>query len=316
MTSTVMISTRDRRLDLEVTCEKLMELRPFPDEVIICADGCNDGTTEMLRRRFPQFKVLRNQISVGYMYSRDRLLRMAQGEIVLSLDDDSYPIEQDFFQKLPLVFASHPEAAVVVFPELRDGNVFSTRDKSNTSPGRYVSAYANCAAAMRRDFYLRQPGFPVFFTHMYEEPDYALQCYAAGAAVWFEPSLTVRHHLSPRNRQPVARHHFNARNELWSVWLRCPWPWLPAVSAYRLLRQLLYAMSEGIDWGLREPVWWIAALRGLAQCRTFRKPVRWPVYYRWIRLARNPIYKVQDLREQFPQSSSKRSTWQHLRALG
>jgi GT2 family glycosyltransferase len=303
MTFTVMISTRDRRPDLEVTCEKLMELRPAPDEVIICADGCNDGTAEMLRLRFPQFKTLENPLPKGDMYSRDRILRMARGEIVLSLDDDSYPIQRDFFEKLPLILSKHPEAAVVVFPELRNGNLFSTSDKSDTCPGHYVSAYANCAAAMRRDFYLGQPGFPVFFTHMYEEPDYALQSYAAGAAVWFEPSLTVRHHLSTANRRPVARHHFNARNELWSVWLRCPWPALPIVSAYRLLRQFAYAASEGMDWALREPVWWLAALRGRAQCRTFREPVHWLVYYRWMRLARSPIYRVQDLREKFPPGS-------------
>ena len=46
--------------------------------------------------------------------------------------------------------------------------------------GRYVAAYANCGAAMRRDVYLQLAGFPTFFGHMYEEPDYALQCYASG----------------------------------------------------------------------------------------------------------------------------------------
>src|SRR5207248_3513459 len=111
-----------------------------------------------------------------------------------SLDDDSYPIQRDFFAKLPSIFAAHPEAAVVAFPELRDANQFSALDKTDNRLGHYVSAYANCAAAMRTDLYLRSAGFPAFFTHMYEEPDYALQCYAAGAAVWFEPSLEIRHH--------------------------------------------------------------------------------------------------------------------------
>lgn len=295
-----MISTRDRRADLELTCAKLLSLQPPAHEVIICADGCLDGTVEMLASKFPQFSVHQNDRPMGYMYSRDRLLRLAHGDVVLSIDDDSYPLQRDFFRELARAFAEHPEAAVVVFPELRDGNAFSAPDKTDRSPGHYVSAYANCAAAMRRKFYLERSGFPVFFTHMYEEADYALQCYAAGAAVWFEPTLAVRHHVSKINRRPLQRHQFNARNELWSVWLRCPWPWLAMVSGYRMGRQFVYAWSEGAGWALREPGWWWAALKGWSRCRGIRRPVGWQTYYRWMRLARRPIYTIEKLRREFP----------------
>jgi GT2 family glycosyltransferase len=310
MTFTVMISTRDRRADLEATCAKLLDLQPMPDEVIICADGCLDDTAQMLRLRFPAFRVIENPSPRGSVYSRDRMMQAARGDIVLSLDDDSYPLHRDFFQRLPDVFLGHPDAAVVVFPELRDGNRFAAADKTDKSHGHYVSAYANCAAAMRRDFYLRQPGFPVFFRHFYEEPDYASQCYAAGKSVWFEPSLTVRHQESPVNRRPVPRHHFNARNELWSVWLRCPWPWLPAVSAYRILRQFVYACSEGVGWAIREPIWWASALKGWRRCRRFRQPIEWSTYYHWMKLARTPIYSLGDLRKEFPMLRSTRECLQ------
>src|SRR6266576_2063619 len=83
---------------------------------------------------------------------------------------------------------------------------------------------------LRREVYLKIGGYPSFFFHGYEEPDYALQCYAAGYAVWFEPSLPIRHHLAEANRNRFRFHQSNARNEIWSVWLRCPWPWLPLVS--------------------------------------------------------------------------------------
>jgi hypothetical protein len=190
-----------------------------------------------------------------------------------------------------------------VFPELRDGNRFSAADKTDLSSGHYVSAYANCAAAMRRSFYLERPGFPGFFHHGYEEPDYALQCYSGGKSVWFEPSLVVRHRESRVNRSAQRWHQINARNELWSVWLRCPWPWLPLICAYRIFRQSVYAWSQGIGWGIREPVWWFSALAGLPQCRQSRQPVSWRVYYHWIRLARRPVYSSGDLYKRFPDSS-------------
>lgn len=294
-----MISTRDRCAELKLTCGKLLTLDPPADEVILCADGCRDNTVEMLRCEFPQFRVISNQAPAGSVFSRARMLEAASGDIVLSLDDDSFPLKRDFFQKLETILLNHPEAAVVAFPEMCDGGTFEQEHQSRRAAGHYVSAYANCAAAMRRAFYLEQPGFPPFFTHMYEEPDYALQCYAAGAAVWFEPTLSVRHRRSAANRDPLERHWLNARNELWSVWLRCPWPWLPLVSAYRLARQFCYAGGEDAGWAVREPGWWWSALKGWRHCLEQRRPVAWRTYYHWLRLARNPIASAAELRTQF-----------------
>jgi GT2 family glycosyltransferase len=276
-----------------------MQLCPLPEEILVWADGCTDGTTAMIQSDFPEVRLLESAQPMGSVYARDRMLRLAQGDMVLSLDDDSYPMEQDFIASLRQVMARHPEAAVVVFPELRNGNTYAAANKPDKSPGHYVSAYANCAAAMRRSFYLGQPGFAPFFGHMYEEPDYALQCYAAGAAVWFEPTLAVRHHESSAHRAPMIRHHLNARNELWSVWMRCPWRWLPLVSGYRIARQSVYAWSQGASWVLAEPTWWFAALRGLPQCWAGRKTVQSSTYARWMWLARHPIFSRQELQRRF-----------------
>lgn len=296
MTFTVMITTRNRCDDLRRTCRIIREWNPAPLEVIIMADGCTDGTAEMVRNEFPAFCLYENPKPLGSVASRKHLLEEARGDGVVSLDDDSYPVDRDFLARLMPVLEAHPEAAVVAFPELRDDGSYASSDKTPETPGHYVSSYANCAAMMRREFYLRQPGFPRFFVHMYEEPDYALQCYAAGAAVWFEPSLVIRHHMSLLQRQPVKRHHQNARNELWSVWMRCPWPWLPVVALFRIWRQFRYACREGLGWACREPVWWFDALRGLADCWKNRQPVDWKIYFAWMRLARHPVAGLSELK--------------------
>lgn len=299
MTISVMIATRDRCHDLRMTCQKVRELRPLPLELLIWSDGCVDGTAAMVRKEFPEFHLIENPRPMGSICGRDHMLRIARGEVVLSLDDDSYPMQTDFLAGLERVMAEHPEAAVIVFHEVRDGIKFSSARQTGTSPGHYVSAYANCAAAMRREFYLKQPGFAAFFRHMYEEPDYALQCYAAGASVWYEPSLAVRHRESAMNRVPLTRHHLNACNEMWSVWLRCPWPWLALLTIYRVVRQFVYACSEGRRWAFSEPSWWISALKGLPECARMRRPVQWKAYRRWMRLARRPIYTKEELRREF-----------------
>lgn len=295
MTFSIMITTRNRCDDLRRTLERLQQLQPAPLEVLVCADGCTDDTVSFVSTHFPAVRFRVHAQGLGSVGSRDRLLREAKGDWVLSLDDDSYPVADDFFARVQAIVDSHPEAAVITFPELRDVGFASAR-MTPESPGHYVSAYPNCAALMRREFYLCQPGFPPPFVHTYEEPDYALQCYAAGAAVWFEPSLTIRHHLSARNRSSYAFHHQNARNELWSVWMRCPWPWLPIVALFRVWRQFRYAITEGWSWAVREPLWWGKALAGIMACCRQRRPVAWARYLAWMKLARQAVHSVGELR--------------------
>lgn len=289
MTFTIMITTRNRRAELERALRHLRALSPRAEEVLVCADGCTDDTVTMVRSEFPECTLLENASSRGSVFSRDRMLRQAKGEIVVSLDDDSYPLDADFLTRVEKLFAEHPAAAVLSFPEIRDDGASASATKTPTSPPHLVSAYPNCAAAMRREVYLRAPGFPPFFGHMYEEPDYALQCYALGCEVRFEPSLRIRHHVSPVQREPVRRHHFNARNELWSVWMRCTFPQVLVVSLFRVWRQFRYALSEGFGWAMREPLWWCAALGGIANCWRHRAPVSWPIYFAWMKLARAAI---------------------------
>jgi GT2 family glycosyltransferase len=302
MTFTIMIPTRDRVCDLEFTCVQLLRMDPVPIEVLICADGCTDNTCGMLTRNFPHFKVLSNTDARGSVYSRDRMLRLARGDIVVSLDDDSYPVRADFLKRLTEVFDSHPEAAVVVFSELRPG-IASSKPKPERIQGCYVGAYANCGSAMRRQVYLTMLGFPTVFQHMYEEPDYALQCYAAGYAVWFEPSLEIVHSESAVNRYVMRRHHLNARNELWSVWLRCPWPWLPMVTAYRAARQFAHACFQGPQWVNHEPSWWREAFKGIGVCREQRRAIPWNIYYSWMRLAHHRLHTLNELRARFSASA-------------
>jgi glycosyltransferase involved in cell wall biosynthesis len=296
MKISVMITTFNRCVELRRTLTKLFELDPRAGEILICADGCTDETVEMVRNEFPGCTLIENKPAQGSVFSRDRLLRLSQSDIVVSLDDDSYPIDRDFLSRLGEAFKSHVEAAVITFMELRGEDATPAGPAVDLSRGQYVAAYPNCAAAMRRSLYGGRAKFPLFFEHMYEEPDYALQCYALGFGVWFEPTLRVRHYLTASRRRPLSRHHLHARNELWSVCLRCPWPWLPFMLAYRVCRQLIFAVSQGFDWALREPVWWMMALAGWRNLVKNRHPVPSRLYRAWLRLNRKPICDKAELR--------------------
>jgi hypothetical protein len=86
----------------------------------------------------------------------------------------------------------------------------------------------------------------------------------------------------------LSTHHFNARNELWSVLIRCPLGLLPFIALYRVWRQFTYACCRGLKWALQEPLWWADAARGLPMILRQRSKISLRSYWKWMRLVRKP----------------------------
>jgi GT2 family glycosyltransferase len=199
------------------------------------------------------------------------------------LDDDSYPEQTDCLTRISELFAQNPRLAIAHFPQRTD-EYPETLTQSDFGPARLTRSFANSGAVLRRSVYLRLPGFEPRFFHMYEEPDYALQCVAAGHDVLFTPDVVIRHHWSGQMRNEIRNHHRHSRNELWSVWLRCPFPQCLGLAAYRLFSQFRYAWKRGPQWVIREPVWWWQALVGLKYCLSKRRAIPWQHYKAWLQL--------------------------------
>src|SRR6266851_5500907 len=283
MTVSVMITTRGRLDELRRTCRVLQNLTPQPLEVLITMDGCTSDAVEAVKTELPGGRLFVNQIGLGSVASRDRMIREARGDLVLALDDDSYPEQLDCIARIVPIFEQRPRLAVLHFPQRTD-EYPETLAQPNFGPEHLTRSFANSGAVLRRSSYLQLPGFESRFFHMYEEPDYALQCVAAGYEVLFSPVVTIRHHYSDQVRSEMRNHHRHARNEFWSVLLRCPFPYAPGVTLYRALSQFRYACQRGFSWAIREPAWWWQAVAGVPYCLAKRHPVSWTSYKRWLRL--------------------------------
>jgi GT2 family glycosyltransferase len=260
-----------------------MQLRPAPNEVLVTADGCTDGTVDMLADKFPEITLIANQPGIGSVASRDRMIRQARGDLVLALDDDSYPEQLDCIVRIVPLFAQRPKLAVLHFPQHTD-EYPETLAQTNFGSEHLTRSFANSGAVLRRSTYLQLPGFESRFFHMYEEPDYALQCVGAGYDVLFSPMITIRHHYSGQARDEIRIHHRHARNELWSTVMRCPFPLAVGIAGWRIFSQFRYARKRGWSWVMREPSWWWQALGGISYCVRKRRPVSWRRYKRWLQL--------------------------------
>jgi GT2 family glycosyltransferase len=283
MTLSIMITTRNRVENLQRTLRVLTQLDPAPDEILITTDGCVDGTEEFVRSELPTAKLVVNNRVIGSVASRDRMMREARGDLVLALDDDSYPEELDCISRIVPFFEQRPRLAVLNFPQRTD-EYFETLTQTNFGSEHLTRSFANSGAALRRATYLLLAGFESRFFHMYEEPDYGLQCVAAGYDVLCSPVVTIRHHYSGQARDEIRIHHRHARNEFWSTLIRCPLPFAVGMVAWRVFSQFRYACKRGWSWVVREPVWWCEALAGIPYCVRKRRPVPWAGYKRWLSL--------------------------------
>jgi GT2 family glycosyltransferase len=283
MRVSIMITTSNRLAELQRALQMLSKLDPAPDEILITADACTDGTAEFVKSALPKAKLIINDPPVGSVASRDRMMREARGDLVLALDDDSYPEQVDCIARIVPLFEQRPELAVLHFPQRTD-EYPETLSQTDFGAQHLTRSFANSGAVLRRSTYLRLPGFEPRFFHMYEEPDYALQCVAAGYDVLFSPVVTIRHHYAGQARDEIRVHHRHASNEFWSTLMRCPFPFAIGIAGWRVLSQLRYACKRGWSWVLREPLSWGRALAGIPYCLRNRRPVSWASYKRWLAL--------------------------------
>jgi len=283
MTVSVMITTKGRLVDLRVTLRALQQLNPVAMETLITLDGCTEDMVAAVKAELPEARLFVNQISLGSVASRDRMIRTARGDLVLALDDDSYPEQLDCIARIVPTFEQYPKLAVLHFPQ-RTNEYPETLAQTDFGRERLTRTFPNSGAVLRQSTYLQLPGFESHFFHAYEEPDYALQCAASGYDVLFSPVITIRHHYSGQARDEIRIHHRHARNELWSTVMRCPFPFAVAVAGWRIFSQFRYACKRGWSWVIREPNWWWQALGGIPYCVRKRRPVSWAGYRRWLAL--------------------------------
>ncbi len=279
----VMFTTLNRVEDLLKTLHFLKSLNPLPYEVMVTADGCSDNTAERVTKEFPEIRLFINKVGMGSVASRHRMMQETMGDLVLALDDDSHPEQFDCISRLAGVFENNPKLAIATFPQRTD-EYPETLERTDFGPAMPVRSFANSGACLRVVTYRSLPGFEPMFFHMYEEPDYALQCVAAGWEVRYISQITIRHHWVGRQRSEIRNHHRHARNEFWSTLMRCPLPYAPFLCAYRVFSQARFAVKRGPAWVVREPIWWWQAVCGFMAALKKRKPVAWAAYRRWLNL--------------------------------
>jgi len=218
---TVGIPTWARGEKVLTVLEKIFACDPQPAEVIVHIDAPDGQLERVLGTRFATVKILTSPHRVGPGGGRHRCLVAATQPVFVSFDDDSYPIDHDFFAEVLVLFAAQPGTALLAATITHPWETIAPK------PGASEEAveFAGCGWAVRRDRYLACPGFvdrP--FAYGVEELDLGLQFHAAGFALQRTGRLrvfhdtTLSHHRNPRQTASAIQ------NVALLAWLRYPLP--------------------------------------------------------------------------------------------
>jgi len=155
-----------------MTVRNLKACEPPPAEIIVHVDGNQTACASAVRAAFPTARVILSQPNIGPGGGRNKLIAAAASPIVASFDDDSYPLDRDYFERLALLFDHFPEATVIA------ARIYHINEavQEPEAAAEWVADFPGGACAYRREAFVQTGGYvPLPMAYGVEEVDLALR---------------------------------------------------------------------------------------------------------------------------------------------
>jgi GT2 family glycosyltransferase len=278
------IVTAYQRIDQTLaTLEKVRACQPRPAEILVHVDGNQLQCEAAVRQAFPSVKILSSGSCVGPGGGRNKLVAAAKNEFIASFDDDSYPIDADYFARVHELFETYPGASILCAAVFHQGELVAPASRA----AEWGAEFQGCACVYHRSAFLAASGYlPLPVAYGMEEVDLALRIHAQGGRILRTGWLRVFHDTR-------LAHHANPEvtagsiaNQVLLAYLRYP-PLLWPVGLAQVVNRVVWLIKNGRRRGI---------LRGLAMVpmhvarnRRYRQTVSCEAVRSYLRLRRNPV---------------------------
>lgn len=257
-----------RRLDpLRKTLRKLDQCSPSPEEILVHVDAGDHETGPWLREHAPQVQVLESDDRMGPGGGRNRLLNASTQPYIVSLDDDSYPLDADYFTRVVRAFDRHPDAGMLAAVVTHRG----VEPPAAEGDAEEAVQFMGCGCAYRRSAWVQTDGYlPRSVPYGMEETDLALQLLDRGWNIVRDRRLRVRHDTDLSHHDDPERTAGTIVNTALLPYVRYPvqyWPWGLLQYLNRIRWFIMAGRLQGIGQGL------INTSRSLWEHRELRDPV-------------------------------------------
>jgi GT2 family glycosyltransferase len=223
---TVVIATRDRRLELLRTLGRLHQLPERPP-VIVVDNASSDGSPAAVREHFPAvtLRVLPRNAGAA---ARNAGVALAATPYVAFSDDDSW-WDPGALSRAAAALDADPRLGLIAARTLtgpaRDPdpvNALMARSPLRDDGTSEVLGFLACASVVRKEAFLGVGGFSRLLFFVGEERLLSYDLATAGWARRYLPDVVAVHEPSAIRPASPLRHQAERRNLLLTAWLRRP----------------------------------------------------------------------------------------------
>jgi GT2 family glycosyltransferase len=186
----VVIPTYNRGGAVTSVLEKVLACNPQPTEIWVHIDQSDGVLERLLIERFPGVHILSSTGRLGPGGGRHRCLMACGVPYAISLDDDSWPVDADFFAAIEPLFSRYPDSAIF------GASIWhrSEAEIRRSSLVCRVASYVGCGHAIRVAAYRNLRGYLARpMAYAIEESDVGLQLFRDGWQVFLAEELRVYH---------------------------------------------------------------------------------------------------------------------------
>jgi GT2 family glycosyltransferase len=249
------------------TLRRIEACRPKPDEILVHVDGNELECANAIHAALPHLTLITSETLVGPGGGRNKLIAASRHELIASFDDDSYPVDLDFFRRATLLAEAFPDASLIAANIIHTGDVHFADRKVITR----TASFGAGGVIFRRSEFLAAGGFvPLVVAYGMEEEDLALRLLDRGGMLLHSPWLQVYHDTD------LARHgaaHITSgsiANVALLAWLRYP-PRYWFYGVLQVANRAAWCLKAGRIAGILSGLTTIPA--HLARHRHLRRPV-------------------------------------------
>ncbi|UAB74715.1 glycosyltransferase family 2 protein [Mesoflavibacter sp. SCSIO 43206] len=213
----IVITTYNRLEALKYTLKSLSSLYQRDDvELLICDDASTDGTPDYLRELYSSHTLLLNLEGKGYIFNRNRLNNLAQGDYIISLDDDANFLSDNSLAAIEDLFINNPRCglqALRIFWGLE-----SPKTLTHNASIEQVRGFVGCGHVWRKTAWKQLPDYPEWFVFYGEEEFASYMLYKYHWKVLYNPNVLVHHRVSVKQRKTQKDYRIRLRRSLRSGW--------------------------------------------------------------------------------------------------
>jgi len=190
---TVNILSFNRKDELRNTLTKVYEQDYKNIEVIVVDNASSDGSAEMVKSEFPKVQLIQLEKNIG-IAGWNEGFKVAKGEYVLVLDDDSYPLQETIRAGVNLI-EQEDTTGIIAYKIF---NTFLQRLEENFNIEKPYS-FIGCGAIIKKSLIEKVGGYNNSYFLYHNELDFAACSLNLGYGIKLSDEIVI-HNFNSLNR--------------------------------------------------------------------------------------------------------------------